>query len=464
MHYGAVEFPGVLPSRRRRARYGADGDDRRPADAGVARAHPRPCSASEISGLRDARRGLLEALADGGPDHRPRRRSERRRGTVTVPFFGTRGAAADGAGVPRHRGRPADLSRAVAAHRVAGGLYPAALDRLSPTEGDTTAARRGPPTMAIAATPETLPSPTPRSNGGLPPSADLAGPGPAGAAGTGHGGRRPRGPHAAWQGRSPHPHARLRRHARGRPRSSSTSSATPSSTSSRSPTTSASTPRWPPGPSPRDRGLRVGSSSARRSPPSAATCWRLSSSSRSGRSASLRSTIAADPSAAASRSPPTPSSRIRCAPRAFPLRRLLADADPRSHPDAHRDVQPDDAGRPWHERVVRFAAEHELAEARQLRCPRARGDRRAAGRRFRAGTEDGAASRHPRAPPPTSTGLPSNGAQLGDLRAPAPQVRPRRARRRRRSDPPRRLRRDHGYPRRRDPAPAGASPEARPGR
>jgi len=43
------------------------------------------------------------------------------------------------------------------------------------------------------------------------------------------------------------------------------------------------------------------------------------------------------------------------------LRRLLADRDPRVRPDAIEAFNPTAFGRPWHGRVVRFAAEHGLA-------------------------------------------------------------------------------------------------------
>jgi len=45
----------------------------------------------------------------------------------------------------------------------------------------------------------------------------------------------------------------------------------------------------------------------------------------------------------------------------FVLRRLLADA-PRFHPDAIETFNPTTLGRPWHDRVVRFAEEHGLAK------------------------------------------------------------------------------------------------------
>ena len=43
------------------------------------------------------------------------------------------------------------------------------------------------------------------------------------------------------------------------------------------------------------------------------------------------------------------------------LRRLIASADPRVRPDAIEVFNPTTAGRPWHPRVVRFAAEQALA-------------------------------------------------------------------------------------------------------
>jgi hypothetical protein len=43
------------------------------------------------------------------------------------------------------------------------------------------------------------------------------------------------------------------------------------------------------------------------------------------------------------------------------LRRLINDADPRVRPDAIEAFNPTTLGRPWHGKVVRFAAEHGLA-------------------------------------------------------------------------------------------------------
>jgi hypothetical protein len=43
------------------------------------------------------------------------------------------------------------------------------------------------------------------------------------------------------------------------------------------------------------------------------------------------------------------------------LRRLLDDPDPAVHPDAIETFNPTALGRPWHDRVVRFADRHELA-------------------------------------------------------------------------------------------------------
>jgi predicted metal-dependent phosphoesterase TrpH len=45
----------------------------------------------------------------------------------------------------------------------------------------------------------------------------------------------------------------------------------------------------------------------------------------------------------------------------FALRRLLADPDPSFHPDGLETFNPTALGRPWHRRVVAFAAEHDLA-------------------------------------------------------------------------------------------------------
>jgi len=49
-----------------------------------------------------------------------------------------------------------------------------------------------------------------------------------------------------------------------------------------------------------------------------------------------------------------------CAP-GWVLRRLLEDSDKRVRPDAIEAFNPTTLGRPWHGRVVRFAAEHGLA-------------------------------------------------------------------------------------------------------
>ena len=45
----------------------------------------------------------------------------------------------------------------------------------------------------------------------------------------------------------------------------------------------------------------------------------------------------------------------------FVLRRLLEEPDPRFHPDGLETFNPTTLGRPWHDRVVRFAATHGLA-------------------------------------------------------------------------------------------------------
>ncbi len=46
----------------------------------------------------------------------------------------------------------------------------------------------------------------------------------------------------------------------------------------------------------------------------------------------------------------------------FVLRRLLGESDPAVHPDALETFNPTALGRPWHERVVRFAHRHGLAQ------------------------------------------------------------------------------------------------------
>jgi predicted metal-dependent phosphoesterase TrpH len=46
----------------------------------------------------------------------------------------------------------------------------------------------------------------------------------------------------------------------------------------------------------------------------------------------------------------------------FVLRRLLAESDPRYHPDGVETFNPTMLGRPWHARVGGFAVEHGLAE------------------------------------------------------------------------------------------------------
>ena len=70
------------------------------------------------------------------------------------------------------------------------------------------------------------------------------------------------------------------------------------------------------------------------------------------------------------------------------LRRLIADPDPRFRPDAIEAFNPTTLGRPWHGRVVRFAAEHGPADGRQQRRPRRRRRSARAGRRSRAATAD----------------------------------------------------------------------------
>jgi predicted metal-dependent phosphoesterase TrpH len=76
---------------------------------------------------------------------------------------------------------------------------------------------------------------------------------------------------------------------------------------------------------------------------------------------SLRSTIAEIHDAGGLAIPAHPLVPYPLCAQGFVLRRLLAD-DPRFHPDAIETFNPTTLGRPWHERVVRFADEHGLAK------------------------------------------------------------------------------------------------------
>ena len=75
----------------------------------------------------------------------------------------------------------------------------------------------------------------------------------------------------------------------------------------------------------------------------------------------LRSTIAAIHEQGGIAIPAHPLVPYPLCAQGFALRRLLADPDRRVHPDALETFNPTALGRPWHSRVVRFAAEYSLA-------------------------------------------------------------------------------------------------------
>ena len=76
---------------------------------------------------------------------------------------------------------------------------------------------------------------------------------------------------------------------------------------------------------------------------------------------SLRSTIAAIHDQGGLAVPAHPLVPYPLCAQGWVLRRLLADPDPRFHPDGLETFNPTAAGRYWHGRVVRFAADHGLA-------------------------------------------------------------------------------------------------------
>jgi len=75
---------------------------------------------------------------------------------------------------------------------------------------------------------------------------------------------------------------------------------------------------------------------------------------------SLRSTIAAIHDQGGLAIPAHPLVPYPLCAQGWVLRRLIADPDPRYRPDALEAFNPTTLGRPWHGRVVRFAAEHDL--------------------------------------------------------------------------------------------------------
>ena len=76
---------------------------------------------------------------------------------------------------------------------------------------------------------------------------------------------------------------------------------------------------------------------------------------------SLRTTIAAIHDQGGIAIPAHPLVPYPLCAQGFALRRLLADKDPRFHPDGLETFNPTALGRPLHDRVVAFAAEHGLA-------------------------------------------------------------------------------------------------------
>ena len=76
---------------------------------------------------------------------------------------------------------------------------------------------------------------------------------------------------------------------------------------------------------------------------------------------SLRSTIARVHDAGGLAIPAHPLVPYPLCAQAWVLRRLLDDPDPAVHPDALETFNPTALGRPWHDRVVRFADQHGLA-------------------------------------------------------------------------------------------------------
>jgi predicted metal-dependent phosphoesterase TrpH len=76
---------------------------------------------------------------------------------------------------------------------------------------------------------------------------------------------------------------------------------------------------------------------------------------------SLRTTIADIHAAGGLAIPAHPLVPYPLCAQGWVLRRLLDDPDPRVHPDAIEAFNPTMLGRPWHDRVVRFAKQHGLA-------------------------------------------------------------------------------------------------------
>ena len=118
------------------------------------------------------------------------------------------------------------------------------------------------------------------------------------------------------------------------------------------------------------------------------------------------------------------------------LRRLLDDPDPAARPDGLETFNPTSLGKPWHRRVVRFADDHGMAHVgnSDAHALEAIGTgwttfpgSTAAELRQRDRDRHDRARRH----------LPRDGRAARDVRQPAAQARPRRARRGRRPGPAR---------------------------
>ena len=158
--------------------------------------------------------------------------------------------------------------------------------------------------------------------------------------------------------------------------SSSTWRPVASSTSSPSPTTNASTPRWRPRPWPRDRGLAlevVVGEEVTTLGGHLLALW-IDRPIRPYRS--LRTTIKAVHAAGGLAIPAHPLVPYPLCAQGWVLRSLLDDGDETVHPDGLETFNPTALGRPWHDRVVRFADEHGAGPGGQQRRPRPRRDRR----------------------------------------------------------------------------------------
>jgi predicted metal-dependent phosphoesterase TrpH len=76
---------------------------------------------------------------------------------------------------------------------------------------------------------------------------------------------------------------------------------------------------------------------------------------------SLRATIQAVHDAGGLAIPAHPLVPYPLCAQGWMLRRLIDDPDPAAHPDALETFNPTSLGKPWHQRVVRFADQHGLA-------------------------------------------------------------------------------------------------------